>query len=175
MITLKDILTKSSKSRRHRKTILNIIITILAWFVEFLGFSTVVVGTHILGHQNNIINLTFQTFTNFFYFVMIPSVLLINGSDFKGVVTESVWYEQFLKNFNCQYSEPVQEDDVKENAICLNNDQDVVENIIRQVVEIEDLEGSAIQANDMRKTIVNDERIDKNNAFNDCRIIDLEW
>ena len=97
MISLKNLISNTSKSRRHRRNILNIIVTILTWVVEFLGFFTVFLGTHIIGHQSNIVNYVLQTFTIICYFIFIPLVYLINGSDFKDIITESNWYGTLLK------------------------------------------------------------------------------
>ena len=77
----------------------------LAWFVEVIGFSTVLLITHILGHEISLMNSTAQTLTTFIYFVMLPSVMLINTSDFKDSIAENVWYERFLKCFKCQYTD----------------------------------------------------------------------
>ena len=113
MTKLKKLLSTTSKHRRQKRNILNIMVTILAWIVEFLGFITVFLGTHILGHQNNIINLTMQTLTNIVYFIAVPSVLLINDSDLKDKITESIWYNEFLGFFKWHYNEPDDTDDAK--------------------------------------------------------------
>ena len=84
---------------------LNIMVTVLAWHVEMLGFLLVFVGTHILGHQNHFVNLLLQTLTNLVYFVIIPSLLLINDTDLKAQFAESNWYDKLLSKINCQYIE----------------------------------------------------------------------
>jgi hypothetical protein len=89
------------------------LVTVLAWIVEFLGFITVLLGTHILGHENNIINLTMQTLTNIVYFIAIPSVLLISHSNLKDKITESFWYNAFLGFFNWHYNEQNEKDDAE--------------------------------------------------------------
>ena len=113
MITLKNILSSTSKSRRHRRTILNIAITMFAWIVEFLGFFVVLLGTHVLGHENNVVNLTLQTLTNLIYFIIIPSVLFINESYYKDLVVESPLYTQMLRQLNLQYIDKNDEDEVE--------------------------------------------------------------
>ena len=65
--------------------------------------------------------------------------MLINGSDFKDIITESVWYGTFLNCFNCQYTDWELDDD----TIHSNYDEDVVENGIIQGAEIDDLEQAA--------------------------------
>ena len=82
----KKILSASSKSRRHRRNMLNIMITLMAWGIEMFGFLLVFIGTHILGHQNQSVNLLLQTLTDFFYFVLVPFFLLINDTDKDWVV-----------------------------------------------------------------------------------------
>ena len=80
-------------------------VTILAWSAECLGFLTVLIGTHILGHQNNVINLTLQSLTNMIYFVIVSSVLLMSHSESKSIIIESYWYHKFLSTMNFQYTE----------------------------------------------------------------------
>ena len=99
----KNTLADSSKARRHRRLKLNIHITILAWITECFGFLVLFIGKFILGHDNNIINLSMQTLTYVIYFNILPCVLLVNDSDFKGQVAESRWYNTLLSLFNCQY------------------------------------------------------------------------
>ena len=86
-------------------------VTILAWFVEFVGFTTIFIGTHILGHQNNIINLSLQTITNLIYLVIVPLVLIIHESDFKGRIVDNHIFESFLSIINMKYDDQDQEDD----------------------------------------------------------------
>ena len=105
MKRFKKTLSAFSKSRRHRRNLLNIMVTVLAWLVEMFGFLLVLIGTHILGHQNHFVNLLLQTLTNLFYFVLVPSFLLINDTDMKGRFAESDWYDKFLSKINCQYIE----------------------------------------------------------------------
>ena len=86
-------------------------VTILAWFVEFVGFTTIFIGTHILGHQNNIINLSLQTITNIIYLVLVPLVLIIHESDFKSRIVDNHMFESFLTMINIKYDNQDQEDD----------------------------------------------------------------
>ena len=84
-------------------------VTVLSWSVEFLGFTIVFIGTHILGHQNNIINLSLQTITNFIYFVLVPLVLIIHESDFKGRIVENPYFDSFLAMVNLKYEDEDQD------------------------------------------------------------------
>ena len=97
-------------------------VTVLAWLVEMFGFLLVFLGTHILGHQNQSINLLLQTLTNIFYFVLIPFLLLINDTDLKGRFAESYWYDEFLSKINCQYIE--QDKDEKEDIADANTEME---------------------------------------------------
>ena len=110
MVKLSKLLSKSSKSRRHRRNILNIQITILAWLVEFIGFFLIVLGSLILRHQNSIVTLSLQTFTFTLYFIIVPSVFLINDSHFKGIIIESNWYISFLNIFSCGQLNEIEEE-----------------------------------------------------------------
>ena len=116
----KKLLSKSSKITRHKRNSLNIMVTVLSWSVEFLGFTIVFIGTHILGHQNNIINLSLQTITNLIYFVLIQC-LIIHGSDFKGRIMESFNFDSFLAMINLKYDDEDQDDDNEEQQDILEN------------------------------------------------------
>ena len=115
---------------------LNIMVTALAWVVEMSGFLLVFVGTHILGHQNQSVNLLLQTLTNLFYFVLIPSLLLINDTDLKGRLSESDWYDNFLTKINCQY---VEHDDAKKEENRSTADANsIMEAVVETNQDIED-------------------------------------
>ena len=55
-----------------------------------------------------------QTLTYVIYFNILPCVLLVNDSDFKGQLAESRWYNTFLSLFNCQYIREDKDDDKDE-------------------------------------------------------------
>ena len=101
---LRNLLSESSKSRRRRRNLLNIQITMLAWLVEVFGFVVVFVGSFILGHKNNITIFFLQAITILFYTVITPSMYLINGAEFKSIIIESTWYQAFLRRFSLMYS-----------------------------------------------------------------------
>ena len=122
---LKKTLSASSKSRRHQRNMLNIMVTVLAWLIELFGFLFVFIGTHILGHQNQVVNLLLQTLTNFFYFVLVPLFLLINDTDKKGRFAESQWYVDFLRKIHCQYTE--QDKDKKEDEESTADENSIME------------------------------------------------
>ena len=99
LVKLRKLLSESSKSRRHRRNLINIHITILSWLVEFIAFFFVLLGSFILGHDNSIVTLSLQSLTILFYFNILPCIFLINDSDFKGLMAESRWYISFLSLF----------------------------------------------------------------------------
>ena len=198
MKRLKKTLSASSKSRRHRRNMLNIIVTVLAWVIELFGFLFVFIGTHILGHQNQVVNLLLQTFTNFFYFVLVPSVLLINDTDKKGRFAESEWYVGFLSKINCQYTE--QDKDKKEDEGSIADENSIMEadaeinqgiediiaidNQANQELDPVDIEhaqrcfervGNQIHQTDTKKIDEGTHDTHSTNRLsNDCEIIDLE-
>ena len=177
---------------------LNIMVTVLAWLVEMFGFLLVFVGTHILGHQNHFVNLLLQTLTNLIYFVIIPSLLLINDTDLKGRFAESNWYDKFLSKINCQYIE--QDKDKKEgegsiadaNSIMeagLETDQDIENHISVDNVANKDSDDIKIDHHQLcvkgSGDIIYDtdtEKIDEgthhprstNSASKNCELIELE-
>ena len=107
MIKLKKLLTTSSKARRHRRKILNVQITFLAWLVESIGFLVIFLGTFILGHENNIFNFFMQTITLIIYFILLPFVFLLNDFDIKSTIADSHTYEKILNMFHCNYTNSI--------------------------------------------------------------------
>ena len=99
MVKLRKLLSATSRSRRNRKNILNIQMTILAWLVEFTGFLLVFLGSFIFRGKDSIVTGSMQTFTFFVYFVMVPSVFLVNDPYIKGIIIESSWYIRLLDMF----------------------------------------------------------------------------
>ena len=102
MKKLKLLLSDSTKNKRHRRNILNILIQILAWLVEFVGCFTIFFGSFIMGHKNSLVTQLLQTLTLLFYFVILPLTFLINGYNFKNTIAESRWY-QTLVNTCCPW------------------------------------------------------------------------
>ena len=117
-------LKESSIFRRHRRIMLNIHITFLAWITEFIGFFIIFLGTFVLGHENNLVNFSLQTVTIFVYFNLLPCVFLMNTPEFKDFVTESPIYEKFLQLLSWQYKTDT---DGKENDDNNVDDNDHVE------------------------------------------------
>ena len=103
LFRLRKLLTTSSKERRHRRRLLSIQITFIAWLAESMGFLVIFLGTFILGHESNVFNFLMQTLTLIIYFVILPSVFLLNDFDVKSEIVESNWYSTVLTVFHCNY------------------------------------------------------------------------
>ena len=101
MKSLKKLLSDSSKARRNRRNVLNILVTILSWLVEFFGSFTVFLGSFIFGHDNSIITLSLQTMTMLLYFIILPLTILVNEVKTKRVISESRWYQTLIQAIGC--------------------------------------------------------------------------
>ena len=100
MLKLKKLLSDASRTYRHRRNVLNIMITMLAWLVEFIGGLTIFLGSFVFGHGNSVITLTLQTLTLVFYFDILPCTFLINEEEWKISMLDNYWYTQFIKVFD---------------------------------------------------------------------------
>ena len=69
-----------------------------------------------------------QTLTFFCYFVLVPSILLINDSDTKGYIIESKWYVSFLSIFHWEDVDEIDEQHSNSGENCQRNDIDDVRN-----------------------------------------------
>ena len=132
MLKLKKLLSDASRTYRHRRNVLNIMITMLAWLVEFIGGLTIFLGSFVLGHGNSVITLTLQTLTVVFYFDILPCTFLINEEEWKISMLDNYWYTQFIKVFDSCLSSrfkpfetpknDVIEDNNPQNEAVLNNE-----------------------------------------------------
>ena len=133
MFNLRKLLTDDFKAKRHRRNLLNIHVTFLAWLTELFGFLIIFLGTFILGHENNIVTYSMQTVTLVIYFNILPCVYLINELHFKLKIVDSIWYTKFLNFVNWQYTKRTYEEE--SNAAAVDN-QVEEEN---QDVDVDDL------------------------------------
>ena len=101
MIKLRKVLSDESKHKRSRRNVLSIQITMLGWVVEWLGFLAVAVGSYILGSGNSNVTQILQTITILFYAVLLPCTILINSSEVKEKIAESLWYLNFITMCGC--------------------------------------------------------------------------
>ena len=97
MIKLRKLLSDSSKARRHRRNLLNLQITVLAWIIEFLGVSSFLLGSFILGHTNTTATFILQTLSAVFNFILLPGILSISNSTLKTAIAESIWYQTLIE------------------------------------------------------------------------------
>ena len=124
LVKLRKLLSESSESRRHRRNLINIHITILSWLVEFIAFFCVLLGSFILGHDNSIVTLSLQSLTILFYFNVLPCIFLANESDLKGLMADSRLYISALNLFgwaDYQTKHNVNIEEEEENQAASNN------------------------------------------------------
>ena len=100
MLKLHKLLTDSSKARRHLRRVLNIQITLLAWFVEFVGFFVFVLGSYLLGEKSSLTTFILQILSYALNFIIVPCIFLINNDQFKANILESIWYQALIKRFS---------------------------------------------------------------------------
>ena len=111
MVRLRKLLTDSAKAKRHRRKILNVQVTFLAWLVESVGFLVIFLGTFILGHESNTFNFFMQTLTLTIYFNILPCMFLMNDSDIKSIIVTSNFYDTLLTIFHCNYVKSIDIDE----------------------------------------------------------------
>ena len=117
MEKLKKLLSDSKRARRNRRNTLNIQITFLGWSVEFLGFLMVFLGTVIIGHEDSMTTLYLQTITLIVYFIALPSTVLLNGSDMKDRIVDSIFYISFTSLFKGNQVGVINEENDAENIV----------------------------------------------------------
>ena len=143
MKKLRKSLSESSKARRHRRNWLNLQITSLAWFVEFVGYLFICLSKLILRHESNISEFVLVQAAISIYVIILPSIYLINDDDIKGYIVESAWYQRILRFFGLQYNFSLHDDpevtdksisDVKSHkekdiAVIFGRQEDIEDNI----------------------------------------------
>ena len=97
MTRLKKLLNTSSKIRRNRRKLLVLQIQILAWSVEFIvGIVGLIL---IIGPITKLPANVIGVFTSIVYFVLVPSVFLINNEDLKSKIIENEIYLTITNKF----------------------------------------------------------------------------
>ena len=97
MTRLKKLLSTSSKIRRNRRKLLVLQIQIFAWLVEFIAG---IVGLIlIMGPITKLPANVIGVFTNIVYFVLVPSVFLINNEDLKSKIIDNEIYLTITNKF----------------------------------------------------------------------------
>ena len=97
MTRLKKLLSTSSKIRRNRRKLLVLQIQIFAWLVEFIAG---IVGLIlIMGPITKLPANVIGVFTTIVYFVLVPSVFLINNEDLKSKIIDNEIYLTITNKF----------------------------------------------------------------------------
>ena len=91
---LRMLLTDAHKIRRRRRILLNIHITVIAWLVECLGSISVFLMIFLTPENGTTRGLQF--ITGIMYFIVVPSVYLMNSSDVKSVIVDNRIYLAFV-------------------------------------------------------------------------------
>ena len=101
MSKLSKLLAKSSKIRRNRRILLNIQITIIAWLVEVFAAVIAAIMMHAPYESNNreFYTAILEQITDLLYFIILPSIYLINSHDFKTTILDSKLYLAFTNKF----------------------------------------------------------------------------
>ena len=97
MTRLKKLLNTSSKIRRNRRKLLVLQIQIFAWLVEFIAgiVGLIMIMGPITEPSANVIGV----FTTIVYFVLVPSVFLINNEDLKSKIIDNEIYLTITNKF----------------------------------------------------------------------------
>ena len=96
---LAKLLSDKSKVRRRRLTEVNIKVTFIVWFTEFVGSLILVLPPMVFGHGQvgTAIGRTLYLAT---CFVLLPFLYLINDSDVKSAIVEDSWVHAIRGIFN---------------------------------------------------------------------------
>ena len=150
MIKLRKLLSRSTISRRNRRNILNIQITVLSWLVEFSGFVLIFLGSFILGHQNSMATYSIQTLTFFLYFVIVPSIYLINDSEFKSKIIDTNWYISFLNLFDWVFGKRLVEEiqEVLDNS-SMCGDEDIIPEVDNHL-DVDTFDNTDVGSNELK-------------------------
>ena len=97
MENLKNLLVKSSKIKRNRRVLLNIQVQILAWMMEFLA--AVVTIIMLFFPFAKLATMLASHFAALGFFVLVPSIYLLNSDHFKTSMIQNSWYLAFTRIF----------------------------------------------------------------------------
>ena len=99
MFDLRKLLTKKSKINRNRRYLLNVQIACIAWIAEVMAG---VIGTLMVFFPFYSISISAregQIVTDAIYFVILPSIFLINSRETKSSILENQLYLKFTNQF----------------------------------------------------------------------------
>ena len=122
MTSLKKLLDTSSKIRRNRRRLLVLQIQIIAWLVEFIAG---IVGLIlIMGPITKLPASVIGVFTSIVYFVLVPSVFLINNEDLKSKIIDNEIYLTITNKFFSRSINRIdyKQEDLEENEIKTENE-----------------------------------------------------
>ena len=122
MTRLKKLLSTSSKIRRNRRKLLVLQIQIFAWLVEFIAG---IVGLIlIMGPITTLPANVIGVFTTIVYFVLVPSVFLINNEDLKSKIIDNEIYLTITNKFFSRSINRIdyKQEDLEENEIKTENE-----------------------------------------------------
>ena len=105
MVKLRKLLTDSKKIRRRRRIVLNMHITIIAWLSEFLGGLAVCFMVFLPPENGTTRGLMY--ISGVMYFIVVPSVYLMNSSEVKSGILDNKMYIAFLNLFYPRINEIV--------------------------------------------------------------------
>ena len=117
MTRLKKLLNTSSKIRRNRRKLLVLQIQIFAWLVEFIAG---IVGLiMIMGPITKLPANVIGVFTTIVYFLLVPSVFLINNEDLKSKIIDNEIYLTITNKFFSRSINRIdyKQEDLEENEI----------------------------------------------------------
>ena len=93
MLRLRKLLDEKSKIRRGRRILLNMEITFLAWFAEFVGGTMAAVSIALLHETDKETSKrSAALIAGVIYTWIVPAVYMINSSDVKSAILDSKLY-----------------------------------------------------------------------------------
>ena len=94
LVKLRKLLTDTHKIRRRRRILLNIHITVIAWLLECVGSISVFLMIFLTPENGTTRGL--QLISGAMYFIVVPSVYLMNSSDVKSAIVDNRIYLAFV-------------------------------------------------------------------------------
>ena len=93
------LLTEKSKTRRRKLNNVNIMVTFIAWLIEFVGSLSAPLIPKVFGHGQVEIGAGLILVSSF-YFILLPFCYLINDSDIKSTIVDESWFYAVKGIFN---------------------------------------------------------------------------
>ena len=96
---LEKFLSDKTKIRRRKLTEVNIGVTFIVWFTEFVGSLLMIFAPAVFGYAQFGTAAGYTT-VQAFYFVILPFLYLVNDSDVKNTIVEDNWVRAIRGIFN---------------------------------------------------------------------------